>query len=959
MGDFLASHAFLFSSSKPSHSGFCRFWDRLYLTGAGVLAAKYSENGDRLWRKELPGAGIDPVQIAVGRDQNDLYLYLLVEEAGSGQGVGLMQLKKNNGTCLWELPMGGSGEDHAGDLAVARSGQVAVTYSCVGDEVWFDGQRVEVGDAALSCHAVLARVRPNGVVRFVLPLGRNLAEGSSLVTSAIDVDKRGNAWICGQASGKWIFVGEKEETFSDQALVLAVDGSGTLFQARRSTGAGAVCPKAISAPNKDLVVIAGEYTNGSVEFGEVADSLPDAESAVLGFVALAEPRSTQQLVVVGGNPDNPGGFQLIQVESYLAMWGITSYTTVENGLLGTALSVWLEPAQIEELEKNDWLLVEPELAMESNGTEINAGWALARLGDAQAQAPWSYTCPETSNEVVLYLIDTAVANPGSWFDANANLTVEESILIRGTGDPEESSEFGHGTRMLSLIAGPETGAAQGTPIRLVNYDIYPDGATTTATLVAKAVLEAAKRHQQEAAGTPGVICLATSSQSKGSSLTLEMAVDYAVNAGLPVVVSAGNSGEDASSYIPASYGGDDGVVCVGATNAYNQRTAISNFGSAVDLYAPGENVNVIRFDAPASGVYDLSNGTSPATALTAAAALVELSQDPTRLPEKVETLLYHTSYTPAVLSISSLSTTVASDDFASGGFTGGTGWVGSWATSGTVTIKENLMNLAFAGASATRTVDLSAYSSAQLGFHMQTFENGDDTWVVEANDGAGWIIVETIAPSGAGTVVERNEQKIYPLQNHISLTSTVQVRFRITQGYGQTGIQYVSLDDVVITASGGGGGGTTRLVQMGPYGVVIGPPVQTEFEMWAAAQGLAVAEPTADSDGDGTVDLLEFVQGSDPLVEEEPATLITYEPGSDAISYGFEVNPELFDASNPQTLLDGTGWEIQFSGDMVNWHTVSGELTYDSTDDGRVLVTVTVLPETPQCFLRIVLTPAG
>lgn len=306
--------------------------------------------------------------------------------------------------------------------------------------------------------------------------------------------------------------------------------------------------------------------------------------------------------------------------------------------------------------------------------------------------------------------------------------------------------------MLSLIAGPETGAAQGTPIRLVNYDVYPDGTMTTASLVSKAILEAAQRHQQEPAGTRGVICLATSSQSKGASMTLEMAVDY-----------------------------------------------------AVDLYAPGENVNVVCLNSPASGVYDLSNGTSPATALTAAAALVELSYNPSWQAEEVEKLPYHNAYTGVRLSI------VNSD--------------------------------------------------------------------------------------------------------------------------------------------------TSCLVQMGPYGVSIGGGgtlTKTEFEKWAETVGLSdgttTLDPNADSDGDGRVDLMEFIQGSDPQTAAEPSRTITYE---------FEVNPELFDATNPHTLLDGTGWEIQCSCDMRNWVTVDGGLEFSATEDGRVRMKVAVLPETPQCFLRIVLTPAS
>jgi len=294
--------------------------------------------------------------------------------------------------------------------------------------------------------------------------------------------------------------------------------------------------------------------------------------------------------------------------------------------------------------------VEAEFALQPNGAVPNAGWALARLNDGGNTSTQAFLYPETTRPVRLYLIDTAVAHTGTWFAANPNFKSFSSTLIRGTSDPTTSSAFSHGTKLLSLIAGPETGAALGTPIHVVNYDIYPngEGSSSSSGLLADA-LRQAQLHHSAAKGTanamPGVVCIASGSVNPANSATLKNRIDAAVAAGLTVIVSAGNLGVDVASYLPAAYGTDDtGIVCVGASSATNGIWPGSNQGAAVDLYAPGDQVRVLNFANPASGSYGTMSGTSPAAALAAAAALIELSKNPALTPAQVEAALSSVSY---------------------------------------------------------------------------------------------------------------------------------------------------------------------------------------------------------------------------------------------------------------------------------------------------------------------------
>jgi len=193
---------------------------------------------------------------------------------------------------------------------------------------------------------------------------------------------------------------------------------------------------------------------------------------------------------------------------------------------------------------------------------------------------------------------------------------------------------------------------------VVNYNIYP-GTTATTTLgrLQSAIFEVLEDHAANPS-IPSVLCIANSSTYQASSDLLRSLIDQAVEAGITVVVSAGNQKADASNYIPSSYGTKPGVICVGASGKDNQPwvspsdTKVgTNTGPAVDLYAPGQDVRTVNPAAPQPGDHALANGTSPASALTAAAALIQLSIHPSLTPAEVENALNSTGCT-AVTEIS-------------------------------------------------------------------------------------------------------------------------------------------------------------------------------------------------------------------------------------------------------------------------------------------------------------------
>ncbi len=126
------------------------------------------------------------------------------------------------------------------------------------------------------------------------------------------------------------------------------------------------------------------------------------------------------------------------------------------------------------------------------------------------------------------------------------------------------------------------------------------------------------------------------------SATQQDVVNYALNKGASVIVAAGNSKTDASYFSPASC---NGVIAVGATGPNDERAYYSNYGSVVDIAAPGGNsaatktpANVILSTSP-GGSYRLLQGTSMATPHVVGAAALLLSINPGLSPSQVKSCL--------------------------------------------------------------------------------------------------------------------------------------------------------------------------------------------------------------------------------------------------------------------------------------------------------------------------------
>ena len=135
---------------------------------------------------------------------------------------------------------------------------------------------------------------------------------------------------------------------------------------------------------------------------------------------------------------------------------------------------------------------------------------------------------------------------------------------------------GHGTHVAGIIVD----CTPGLPVYLYPIRVLDASARGTLSNVISAVLEA---------GEAGASLINLSLNTPVQSELLKSAVRQAVASGIAVVAAAGNDAEDAAEFVPAGMP-DAGVIVVGSVESNGSRSAYSNYGASVDVYAYGSEI---------------------------------------------------------------------------------------------------------------------------------------------------------------------------------------------------------------------------------------------------------------------------------------------------------------------------------------------------------------------------------
>jgi uncharacterized repeat protein (TIGR02543 family) len=250
-------------------------------------------------------------------------------------------------------------------------------------------------------------------------------------------------------------------------------------------------------------------------------------------------------------------------------------------------------------------------------------WGLDRSDQRSRPLDNSYTYDPSAPSVDIYVLDTGLNSSLTEFSGRTspgrNFMTDKSATDTTDCD-------GHGTHVSGTAMGTNYGIAKTArviPVRVL--DCFGSGTATAILDGIDWVIAQAK-----ASGKPSVANMSLG--FGGTYSPVDTAVQNLVNNNVTAVVAAGNSGRNACNYTPARA---SAAITVAASTSSDARSSFSNFGSCVDIFAPGSGItSVTQTGAAASW-----NGTSMASPHVAGAAALVLSQNASFTPAQVTNTL--------------------------------------------------------------------------------------------------------------------------------------------------------------------------------------------------------------------------------------------------------------------------------------------------------------------------------
>ncbi|MFG3001040.1 S8 family serine peptidase [Streptomyces sp. NPDC048340] len=291
-----------------------------------------------------------------------------------------------------------------------------------------------------------------------------------------------------------------------------------------------------------------------------------------------------------------------------------TYTSAVNGFSATGLSetdakrLAADPSVGKVVQNKKFTL---------NSTQNNPpSWGLDRIDQTATAGDKKYTYPDAGGEgVTAYVIDTGVRISHKDFGGRAAHGFDAV-----DNDQSADDGNGHGTHVAGTIAGTSHGVAKKAKVVAVRV-LDDNGSGTTEQVVAG--IDWVTQHHSG----PSV---ANMSLGGGADEALDEAVRRSIAAGVTFAVAAGNESSDAGQGSPSRV---PEAVTVASSTADDAQSSFSNFGSVVDLYAPGSDITSAWNDSD-SGTKTIS-GTSMATPHVVGAAALYLAGHKDASPAQV------------------------------------------------------------------------------------------------------------------------------------------------------------------------------------------------------------------------------------------------------------------------------------------------------------------------------------
>jgi subtilisin family serine protease len=267
------------------------------------------------------------------------------------------------------------------------------------------------------------------------------------------------------------------------------------------------------------------------------------------------------------------------------------------------------------------MMVEPEKLVTLEGVQSpTPSWGLDRIDQRNLPFDNSYTYQRTGAGVHFYGIDSGILTTHNEF--TGRLVSGYSAINDGNNT---NDCFGHGTHTASTAAGTTYGVAKAmtvVPVRVFDCG----GFGGSAEIVAGVDWVTANRVLPAVANMSiGIL---------GGDPPTDSAVARSVRAGIVYVVAAGNKNTDACIFSPAA---EPSAITVGATESADYRASFSNYGSCVDIFAPGQQITAAWIGS--STAIAIKDGTSMAAPHVAGVAGQYLEAQPNATPAAVAAAL--------------------------------------------------------------------------------------------------------------------------------------------------------------------------------------------------------------------------------------------------------------------------------------------------------------------------------
>ncbi|KQR01082.1 S8 family peptidase [Deinococcus sp. Leaf326] len=285
--------------------------------------------------------------------------------------------------------------------------------------------------------------------------------------------------------------------------------------------------------------------------------------------------------------------------------GITVLSVYGQAIEGFAAK--LSTQNVDKLRANTNVeYVEQDGMMYANATQSGATWGLDRIDQRNLPLSGTYVYNKTGSGVKAYIIDTGINTSHTSFGGRAVWGTNT------TGDGRNTDCQGHGTHVAGTVGSSTWGVAKGASLVAVKV-LDCSGSGTNSGVISGINWALSNKGSATA--------VANMSLGGPASSAVDDAVNNAGSRGLVMVVAAGNENQNACNVSPARASGS-GVITVGATTRSDVRASYSNYGSCVDLFAPGSDITSAWIGSTTAS--NTISGTSMATPHVAGAVALLL-----------------------------------------------------------------------------------------------------------------------------------------------------------------------------------------------------------------------------------------------------------------------------------------------------------------------------------------------